>query len=125
MHFFLILSCGHFYNVSVKFYSGFGTLRLNYSLFQGAVSGSVQASDRLMKELRDVYRSQSYKAGEALACWPLAALHGAFLFCFAFLLGSDGDHLAQTVLELTIFLFDHDRVRYVCHHTKYVSFTEI
>ncbi|XP_036047763.1 ubiquitin-conjugating enzyme E2 Q2 isoform X1 [Onychomys torridus] len=29
----------------------------------GAVSGSVQASDRLMKELRDVYRSQSYKAG--------------------------------------------------------------
>ena len=29
----------------------------------GAVSGPVQASDRLMKELRDVYRSQSYKAG--------------------------------------------------------------
>ncbi|XP_076781405.1 ubiquitin-conjugating enzyme E2 Q2 isoform X1 [Arvicanthis niloticus] len=29
----------------------------------GAVSGSVQASDRLMKELRDVYRSQSYKTG--------------------------------------------------------------
>ncbi|XP_022367951.1 ubiquitin-conjugating enzyme E2 Q2 isoform X2 [Enhydra lutris kenyoni] len=29
----------------------------------GAVSGSVQASDRLMKELRDIYRSQSYKAG--------------------------------------------------------------
>ncbi|XP_032324726.1 ubiquitin-conjugating enzyme E2 Q2 isoform X1 [Camelus ferus] len=28
----------------------------------GAVSGSVQASDRLMKELRDIYRSQSYKA---------------------------------------------------------------
>uniref|UniRef100_A0A8D0EKS9 Uncharacterized protein n=1 Tax=Strix occidentalis caurina TaxID=311401 RepID=A0A8D0EKS9_STROC len=27
----------------------------------GAVSGSVQASDRLMKELRDIYRSQSYK----------------------------------------------------------------
>lgn len=34
------------------------------SVFQGAVSGSVQASDRLMKELRDIYRSQSYKAGE-------------------------------------------------------------
>uniref|UniRef100_F6XXT8 E2 ubiquitin-conjugating enzyme n=1 Tax=Monodelphis domestica TaxID=13616 RepID=F6XXT8_MONDO len=32
-------------------------------LFQGAVSGSVQASDRLMKELRDIYRSQSYKTG--------------------------------------------------------------
>ncbi|KAG3262369.1 ubiquitin-conjugating enzyme E2 Q2 isoform X3 [Ictidomys tridecemlineatus] len=29
----------------------------------GAVSGSVQASDRLMKELRDIYRSQSYKTG--------------------------------------------------------------
>ncbi|XP_077790685.1 ubiquitin-conjugating enzyme E2 Q2 isoform X4 [Podarcis muralis] len=29
----------------------------------GAVSGSVQASDRLMKELRDIYRSQSYKSG--------------------------------------------------------------
>jgi len=35
-------------------------------LFQGAVSGSVQASDRLMKELRDIYRSQSYKTGNAL-----------------------------------------------------------
>lgn len=33
-------------------------------LFQGAVSGSVQASDRLMKELREIYRSQSYKTGE-------------------------------------------------------------
>uniref|UniRef100_A0A8D0CET3 E2 ubiquitin-conjugating enzyme n=1 Tax=Scleropages formosus TaxID=113540 RepID=A0A8D0CET3_SCLFO len=29
----------------------------------GAVSGSVQASDRLMKELREIYRSQSYKTG--------------------------------------------------------------
>ncbi|KAF6273428.1 ubiquitin conjugating enzyme E2 Q2 [Rhinolophus ferrumequinum] len=29
----------------------------------GAVSGSVQASDRLMKELRDIFRSQSYKTG--------------------------------------------------------------
>ncbi|RVE74697.1 hypothetical protein OJAV_G00025310 [Oryzias javanicus] len=28
----------------------------------GAVSGSVQASDRLMKELREIYRSQSYKS---------------------------------------------------------------
>lgn len=32
-------------------------------LLQGAVSGSVQASDRLMKELREIYRSQSYKTG--------------------------------------------------------------
>uniref|UniRef100_A0A671WDR2 Ubiquitin-conjugating enzyme E2Q family member 2 n=1 Tax=Sparus aurata TaxID=8175 RepID=A0A671WDR2_SPAAU len=30
----------------------------------GAVSGSVQASDRLMKELREIYRSQSYKTGD-------------------------------------------------------------
>ena len=30
----------------------------------GAVSDSVQATDRLMKELRDTYRSQSFKSGE-------------------------------------------------------------
>ncbi|NXX98712.1 UB2Q1 enzyme, partial [Centropus bengalensis] len=30
----------------------------------GAVSGSVQATDRLMKELRDIYRSPSFKGGE-------------------------------------------------------------
>nr|XP_032649607.1 ubiquitin-conjugating enzyme E2 Q1 isoform X1 [Chelonoidis abingdonii] len=29
----------------------------------GAVSGSVQATDRLMKELRDIYRSPSFKGG--------------------------------------------------------------
>nr|AAH95212.1 Ubiquitin-conjugating enzyme E2Q (putative) 1 [Danio rerio]AAI65502.1 Ube2q1 protein [Danio rerio] len=34
---------------------------LNVSAHSGAVSGSVQASDRLMKELREIYRSQSYK----------------------------------------------------------------
>lgn len=28
------------------------------------MSGSVQATDRLMKELRDIYRSQSFKGGE-------------------------------------------------------------
>lgn len=33
-------------------------------MLQGAVSGSVQASDRLMKELREIYRSQSYKTGD-------------------------------------------------------------
>uniref|UniRef100_A0A674DYJ9 Ubiquitin-conjugating enzyme E2Q family member 2 n=1 Tax=Salmo trutta TaxID=8032 RepID=A0A674DYJ9_SALTR len=32
----------------------------------GAVSGSVQASDRLMKELREIYRSQSYKTGDVI-----------------------------------------------------------
>lgn len=35
-----------------------------FSPLQGAVSGSVQATDRLMKELRDIYRSQSFKGGE-------------------------------------------------------------
>ncbi|XP_031574132.1 ubiquitin-conjugating enzyme E2 Q2-like [Actinia tenebrosa] len=30
---------------------------------KGSVCGSVQATDRLMKELRDVYRSDSYKSG--------------------------------------------------------------
>ncbi|OXA61251.1 ubiquitin-conjugating enzyme E2 Q2 [Folsomia candida] len=30
---------------------------------QGTVTGSVQASDRLMKELRDIYRSDSFKMG--------------------------------------------------------------
>lgn len=31
------------------------------SILQGSVSGSVQATDRLMKELRDIYRSDSFK----------------------------------------------------------------
>lgn len=30
---------------------------------KGAVSGSIQATDRLMKELRDIYRSDSFKKG--------------------------------------------------------------
>jgi len=33
-------------------------------LLQGMVCGSIQATDRLMKELRDVYRSDSFKRGE-------------------------------------------------------------
>lgn len=39
-------------------------LTVSCFMLQGAVSGSVQASDRLMKELREIYRSQSYKTGE-------------------------------------------------------------
>jgi ubiquitin-conjugating enzyme E2 Q len=31
---------------------------------KGSVSGSVQATDRLMKELRDIYRSESFKKGK-------------------------------------------------------------
>ena len=30
---------------------------------KGTVSGSVQATDRLMKELRDIYRSANFKSG--------------------------------------------------------------
>ena len=30
---------------------------------KGTVSGSVQAMDRLMKELRDIYKSPSFKTG--------------------------------------------------------------
>ena len=29
----------------------------------GSISGSVQATDRLMKELKEIYRSNSYKNG--------------------------------------------------------------
>ena len=30
---------------------------------KGTVSGSVQATDRLMKELRDIYKSPNFKTG--------------------------------------------------------------
>ena len=40
------------------------TQRQDY--LRGAVSGSVQATDRLMKELRDIYRSDSSKRGGVL-----------------------------------------------------------
>lgn len=32
---------------------------------KGSVSGSLQATDRLMKELRDIYRSDTFKKGES------------------------------------------------------------
>lgn len=39
------------------------------------MSGSVQATDRLMKELRDIYRSPSFKGGEYRdPCEPGASL---------------------------------------------------
>lgn len=72
----------------IMFISGLNTLSLQLFgsvdlvkgtfLFQGAVSGSVQASDRLMKELRDIYRSQSYKTGKAR--WVSAASLVLMLF---------------------------------------------
>jgi ubiquitin-conjugating enzyme E2 Q len=42
---------------------------------KGSVSGSVQATDRLMKELRDIYRSDSFKKGKSEAI-PLTGLGG-------------------------------------------------
>lgn len=53
---------------------GIGVLPCVCCVLQGAVSGSVQASDRLMKELREIYRSQSYKMG---TYFTAAALEGS------------------------------------------------
>lgn len=41
-------------------------VRLNtrQDYLQGATSGSVRATDRLMRELQDIYRSQNFKDGE-------------------------------------------------------------
>ena len=36
---------------------------MNAVYLQGSISGSVQATDRLMKELREIYRSDSFKQG--------------------------------------------------------------
>lgn len=48
-------------------------------MLQGAVSGSVQASDRLMKELREIYRSQSYKTGDYTDTFPYSGDYYCFL----------------------------------------------
>jgi ubiquitin-conjugating enzyme E2 Q len=45
---------------------------------QGNPSGSVTASDRLMKELREIYRSENYKNGKALATFNLLDFLGVF-----------------------------------------------
>uniref|UniRef100_A0A8C2PUN2 Ubiquitin-conjugating enzyme E2Q family member 2 n=1 Tax=Cyprinus carpio TaxID=7962 RepID=A0A8C2PUN2_CYPCA len=45
----------------------------------GAVSGSVQASDRLMKELREIYRSQSYKTGNFILVFGSLKSFSCFL----------------------------------------------
>lgn len=41
-------------------------VRLNtrQDYLQGAASGSVRATDRLMRELQDIYRSKNFKDGE-------------------------------------------------------------
>lgn len=46
----------------IMYYSSEEGISNNW-MFQGAVSGSVQATDRLMKELREIYRSDSFKKG--------------------------------------------------------------
>ncbi|KAK2146113.1 hypothetical protein LSH36_631g01040 [Paralvinella palmiformis] len=60
-------------------------------LQQGSVSGSVQATDRLMKELREIYRSDSFKSGtyevelvnDSLYEWNVK-LNNSFLVCVVF-----------------------------------------
>lgn len=51
------------FTVKLMFWCVFFFFFFSLIPLQGAVSGSVQASDRLMKELREIYRSQSYKTG--------------------------------------------------------------
>jgi len=44
-------------------------------LHQGMLTtGSVQATDRLLKELREIYRSDNFKHGEYLVCQPVACM---------------------------------------------------
>jgi ubiquitin-conjugating enzyme E2 Q len=45
---------------------------------QGTVVGSVQASDRLMKELRDIYRSDSFKRGNPTC---VIRIHRCLKYC--------------------------------------------
>ena len=47
---------------------------------KGTVSGSVQATDRLMKELRDIYRSPNFKSGAYQVYQQPAcdSFHGSF-----------------------------------------------
>lgn len=45
-------------------------------LAAGKATGSVRATDRLMRELQDIYRSKNYKSGECLLSFlPYPALH--------------------------------------------------
>uniref|UniRef100_A0A8D0EWB6 Ubiquitin conjugating enzyme E2 Q1 n=1 Tax=Strix occidentalis caurina TaxID=311401 RepID=A0A8D0EWB6_STROC len=77
----------------------------------GAVSGSVQATDRLMKELRDIYRSPSFKGGKC--CGELkgggccSAVHTR-VFLLTFLSG-----FASLLLFQDNFPFDPPFVRVV------------
>jgi len=46
---------------------------------KGAVTGSVQATDRLMKELRDIYRSDSFKKGTYISSTVLYLENSEFV----------------------------------------------
>ncbi len=47
---------------------------------KGAVTGSVQANNRLMKELRDIYNSETFKKGmEKLQRWFVAHHFGCLV----------------------------------------------
>ena len=48
---------------SIQFWVTHGKNIKTILILKGTVSGSVQATDRLMKELRDIYRSPSFKSG--------------------------------------------------------------
>jgi len=93
---------------------------------KGTVSGSVQATDRLMKELRDVYRSDSFKKGTYSVClnndnlydWtikiirvdPDSTLHKDLMQ----LRGQDGtDHVSLNMTFTDKFPFDPPFVRVV------------
>lgn len=52
---------------------------------KGSVHGSVQATDRLMKELRDIYRSDSYKKGNLsniFFLYPAILFSLPLIFCY-------------------------------------------
>ena len=49
----------------------------------GTVTGSVQASDRLMKELRDIYRSETFKKGSVSSFLDKIFFIFYFLQCFS------------------------------------------
>jgi ubiquitin-conjugating enzyme E2 Q len=100
------------------------TQRQDY--LKGSVSGSVQATDRLMKELREIYRSDSYKKGtydvelvnDSLYEWnvrlrkvdPDSPLHGDLT---AFKEKEGRDHILLNFTYKDTFPFDPPFVRVI------------
>ena len=63
-------------------------------LAAGKATGSVRATDRLMRELQDIYRSKNYKSGESLGPCALNNIpvlcHGVWVCCYRHILsGAD------------------------------------